>query len=195
MELLHCHVHSLFFIPGPNPHLLLQHWGSPLGTGISQTGIKRCEASVQTLIHLLRLHTCSTYFLYCDSDLSSKSNVPAYIWLLCVQRLSVLHVCTCSDIIICMKTYRCSWPVPGYVDYNHIAQEVWRDPGERIWENYTRFKAPFPCLNSVEESAISVNANRACRNFLSRSLIAHCSQTHSYSWANASCLSWHVALS
>lgn len=150
MELLYCRVHSPFFILGPSPHLLLQQWGCLLGSGISQTGIQHREASVQSLILLLCLRTCSVYLLYCESDLNSKSNMPAYVWLLCMQRLSVLHVCTCSDIIICMKTYRCSWPISRYVDYNHIAQEVGRDPEERIWENCTRFKAPFPCLNSVE---------------------------------------------
>lgn len=104
--------------------------------------IQHREASVQSLIHLLCLRTCSASLLYCESDLSSKSNMPAYIWLLSVQRLSVLHVCTCSDIIICVKTYRCSWPIFRCVDYNHMAQEVWKDQEERIWENCTRFKAP-----------------------------------------------------
>lgn len=131
-------------------HPWLQHCRSLLGSGISQAGIQHHAASVQSLIHLLSLYTCSVYLLYCESDLSSKSNMPASIWLLCMQWLSVLHVCTCSDIITCMKTYRCSWPISRHVNYNDIAQELWRDPEEKIWENGIWFKASFPCLNSVE---------------------------------------------
>lgn len=153
---------------------------------------KHCKASAQGWIRLLCLHTFPTHLLYCESELSSKTSMPAYIWLVCMQRLSVLHVCTCGDIIWVMNTYRCSWPISRYLDYNYIAQNVWRDLGKRIWENYMQLRAPFSCLSSIER--FFENGNRDGRNFLSRSLIAHCNQTHSYSCSNTSWFSWHVAL-
>lgn len=144
-------MHSPGFVLGPNPHLLLHaedlHWGQ----GFPRQKWKHHRASAQGHIHLLCLRTCSVYLLYYESDLSSKSSMPAYMQLLCTQRLS-----SCVHlqwyIIWMVKTYRCSWPTFRYLDYHYIAQKMWRDLDESIWENYTQLKALFPCLSSVERT-------------------------------------------